>query len=99
MKKIYLAGPDIFRTDSKEYGEFLKQVCAKHGVEGCFPRDNQVDLTGLDSGPERGAAIYDANIKLINQCDATVANLTSFRGVSVILELVLNWGMQWLKVS
>ncbi len=44
MLKIYLAGPDVFRADSIEYGELLKRVCAKHGVEGCFPRDNKVDL-------------------------------------------------------
>ncbi len=82
MKKIYLAGPDIFRPDSKEHGELLKRICEQYGLDGKFPLDNQVDLTGLDSGPEKGVAIYKADISLIDECDAIIANLTPFRGIS-----------------
>lgn len=82
MKKLYLAGPDIFRPDQQEYGNTLKRICNHYGLEGLWPLDNQVDLSDCPSGPEKGLKIYDADVKLIDQADALVANLTPFRGIS-----------------
>lgn len=80
--KIYLAGPDVFRPNAQEHSEWMKRVCDLYGLEGKFPLDGQVDLTGLESGPEKGLKIYQADVDLLNECDAVAANLSPFRGVS-----------------
>ncbi|MCD0506257.1 nucleoside 2-deoxyribosyltransferase [Bordetella petrii] len=78
MKKIYLAGFDVFRADSVAHGEWLKLQCLGHGLQGLYPLDNQVPA-GL---PDRAVAqwIYEANTALIREADAVMANLNAFRG-------------------
>ena len=77
MKKIYLAGPDVFLPDAKAHGERLKALCARYGFEGLFPLDNELShpdplvLAGM---------IRDANIAMIRRCDGVIANLSPFRG-------------------
>ena len=34
MKKIYLAGPDVFLANAIEEGERLKALCQDYGYEG-----------------------------------------------------------------
>lgn len=82
MKKVYLAGPDIFRKDQKEYGDYLKGLCVENGFEGLWPMDGQVDLTDCKSGPEKGLKIYQADIDQVNAADMILVNLNPFRGVS-----------------
>ena len=71
MKKIYLAGFDVFYPDAEQRGEHMKKICREHGFIGLFPLDNKVN------GAEE---IYRANISLIEQCDIVAANMNSFRG-------------------
>lgn len=79
MKKIYLAGPDVFKKDPVEYGKRLKDICNKHGLQGLFPLDNELDLDNYS--PKIAAKmIQQSNIELIKSCDGVVANLNSFRG-------------------
>jgi nucleoside 2-deoxyribosyltransferase len=75
---LYLAGYDVFRPDAIEYGEQLKALCARHGLQGFYPLDKAgpADLTG----PELAAWIYRANVALIRQADGVIANLNPFRG-------------------
>lgn len=78
MKKIYLAGFDVFRADAMAHGEWLKQRCADVGLAGLYPLDNQTP-DGLT--PHALAQwIYEANTALIRQADAVLANLNPFRG-------------------
>lgn len=79
MKKIYLAGPDVFKRDPEIYGYRLKKICKKHGLIGLFPLDNELNLTNC-SPKEAAMRIQQANIELIKSCDGVVANLCSFRG-------------------
>ncbi|MHA2066225.1 MAG: nucleoside 2-deoxyribosyltransferase, partial [Candidatus Thorarchaeota archaeon] len=44
--RVYLAGPSVFRTDAKEYGEHLKKVAGKLGLNGEYPLDNKITFTG-----------------------------------------------------
>ncbi len=76
--KIYLAGPGVFRQDAKEHGEELKKKCSSAGFEGLFPTDGEIDeeLNGVD----RAKAIYAANIRLIQDADLVIANISPFRG-------------------
>ncbi|NYT61517.1 nucleoside 2-deoxyribosyltransferase [Alcaligenaceae bacterium] len=78
MKKIYLAGFDVFRPDAQDYGKQLKMLCKKYGFEGLYPLDNTAPkgLTAL----EMARWIYRANIALIEQADILMANLNAFRG-------------------
>ncbi|KEA61825.1 Nucleoside 2-deoxyribosyltransferase [Marinobacterium lacunae] len=82
MRKIYLAGPDVFRRDAKALGQAKADICAEFGFEGLFPLDSNVDLTGL-SPFQSGVAIYNADIDLMNRCDLIVANMTPFRGPGI----------------
>ncbi len=77
MKKIYLAGPDVFEKDAVAQGEALKKLCKDFGFEGLFPLDNFIQ----EDEPEKMAeAIRVANIKLIHKADIIMANLSPFRG-------------------
>lgn len=77
MKKIYLAGPDVFEKDAIAHGEALKELCSHFGFEGLFPLDNVIQ----EDEPEKMAeAIRVANIQLIHEADIIMANLTPFRG-------------------
>lgn len=78
MKTIYLAGFDVFRADALAHGEWLKQQCQRHGFEGVYPLDNRAPRAL--SGRELAQWIYQANVALIRQADAVMANLNAFRG-------------------
>ena len=79
MKKIYLAGPDVFEPDAISIGEELKTLASEHGFIGLFPLDNVISTQGTSH--EVARAIRDANIKLIESADIVMANLNPFRGM------------------
>jgi nucleoside 2-deoxyribosyltransferase len=80
--RIYLAGPEVFLPDASAVGAEKCRLAAKAGLEGVFPLDAQLDLGGLPVG-EQARRISAANEGLMRSCDALVANLTPFRGVSM----------------
>jgi nucleoside 2-deoxyribosyltransferase len=80
--RIYLAGPEVFLPDALAVGQAKAALCAAHGCEGAFPLDASLDLTGLGKH-EQAARISAANEDLMRTCDALIANLTPFRGVSM----------------
>lgn len=79
MLKIYLAGPDVFRPDAFEQGERLKALCAEFDLQGLYPLDHSVP-EGIANPPEQALWIYQANLNLIAEADAVLANLNPFRG-------------------
>lgn len=78
MKKIYIAGPDVFEKDSINIGKRCVELCSKYGFEGLYPLDNVVDF----KQPKQKIAqdIFIANKNMIDQCDIVISNLDSFRG-------------------
>lgn len=78
-RKLYLAGPDVFRADAVAHGEALKALCARYGFEGLYPLDNALPKRFAEPR-EQAAWIYRANIGLIERADAVLANLNFFRG-------------------
>jgi nucleoside 2-deoxyribosyltransferase len=76
--RIYLAGFDVFRKDSTEYGKHLVKCCAEEGAVGLYPLDNVVP-EGL-SAHAMAKWIADANVRMIDSCDAVLVNLNPFRG-------------------
>ena len=79
--RIYLAGPEVFLPDPMEAGRLKIVLCAEHGLEGVYPLDAALDLSGL-AKPAQAALISRSNEDLMRSCDAAIANLTPFRGVS-----------------
>ena len=78
MKKIYIAGFDVFETNSIEIGKKYISLCEKYGFKGLYPLDNVVDFNQEKN--KIAQDIYKANIRLINQADIIIANINSFRG-------------------
>lgn len=76
---VYLAGPEVFWPDPERAGRTKKAVCAAHGLRALYPMDTALDLDGLDPAGQ-AAAIFHANVALMEQADALIANLTPFRG-------------------
>lgn len=77
MKKIYIAGPDVFEKDATQIGRQYKELCTNYGFEGLYPLDNEIVFT---TKKETAKIIYEANINLIQQADIIIANLNNFRG-------------------
>lgn len=69
--KIYLAGPDVFRPDALYWAESARALLAQHGHQA---------LTPLDNEETTAAGIFKANLALITEADAIIANLNPFRG-------------------
>jgi nucleoside 2-deoxyribosyltransferase len=80
MRKVYLAGPEVFLPNAAEIGAAKKRICAAHGLAGLFPLDQPQPAL---PPAELGAAIYRANVGLMTQADAVIANLTPFRGAAM----------------
>ncbi|MFJ1300234.1 nucleoside 2-deoxyribosyltransferase [Pseudomonadota bacterium AL_CKDN230030165-1A_HGKHYDSX7] len=78
MRRIYLAGFDVFRPDAPAYGERLKALCREYGFEGLYPLDNTLP-EGIE-GAAAAAWIYRQNVALIRRADLVMANLNPFRG-------------------
>jgi len=78
MKKIYIAGPDVFERNSIELGERLVKLCDKYGFEGLYPLDNFVNFSQEKHKIARD--IFVANRQMIENSDIVIANLNSFRG-------------------
>jgi nucleoside 2-deoxyribosyltransferase len=83
-RRIYLAGPDVFRPDAKDYGAHLKRLCQAHGFEGCFP---------LDEPAQGSADIFAACLRQLRACDLVLANLSPFRGASADVGTAVELGM------
>ena len=77
--RIYLAGTDGVWSDWRSLAKIKKDICRKYGLEGVFPLDGELDLSGL-SHAEQGLRISLANEEHMRSCDAIVANMTPFRG-------------------
>ena len=77
--RIYLAGPDVFHPDAAGRAARMKAACAAAGHQGVFPLDPPPGP--LPQGAE-WLRIHLANEAHIRGCDAMIANITPFRGVS-----------------
>lgn len=78
MKKIYLAGPQVFYPDFsfEEYRDY----CSKNDFIGISPKDNDIYLDNKMSDFDKAAKIRSENVKLIEQCDIVIADISPFRG-------------------
>jgi nucleoside 2-deoxyribosyltransferase len=77
-KKVYLAGPDVFLPEPVEMGRRKKEICARYGLIGLFPLDNEINPKVKGASLE----IFRSNETLMKKAHAIIANLTPFRGPS-----------------
>lgn len=88
MKKIYLAGFEVFAPDAVQRGTEMKRLCAQYGFEGCYPLDNEAaDVQ----------QIFTGNTGLIDRCDIVMANLNPFRGKEPDSGTAFEVGYAWAK--
>ncbi|MCL7943678.1 nucleoside 2-deoxyribosyltransferase [Marinobacter sp. ATCH36] len=83
-KRIYLAGPEVF-FPAEEHQAIVaekKRLLQEVGFEGVDPLDTALTFSDDEAKPDRGHHIYQANRELMDSCDAIIANLTPFRGIS-----------------
>jgi nucleoside 2-deoxyribosyltransferase len=80
--KAYLAGPDVFLADAKANAAAKIAICAKYGILGLAPLND--DIEAIMKLPEDAAwrAIYLKDIEMMEESDIIIANLTPFRGAS-----------------
>lgn len=93
MKKIYIAGPEVFLPNAIEIGNKKKKLCEKYGFIGLFPFDNEINPEEKELKLYQiGLKIGEANEKLIQQCDYIVANITPFRSPSADVGTIFEIG-------
>lgn len=72
MKKVYIAGPQVFLPDPIGFYEMVQKLCQQQGLEALIPFDPNL--------PFDGDVIYNSNMKLLREADAAVAYADPFRG-------------------
>ena len=78
----YLAGPDVFLPNAVEHARRKIAICARHGIEGHAPLNEDVaSLQGMGDA-DAWATIYRKDIAMMEACGVVIANLTPFRGAS-----------------
>ena len=81
-RRVYLAGPDVFLANAREIGAAKRAICARHGLIGVFPADEEDACDPALPLSEQGLAISRAMERAMRGCDAMIINLTPFRGPS-----------------
>lgn len=80
--KAYLAGPDVFLPDARAHALRKVEICARHGIEGRPPLNEDVESLGGMTQAEAWRTIYRKDVAMMEACDIVIANLTPFRGAS-----------------
>lgn len=80
--KAYLAGPDVFLPDAVRHASQKVAICARHGITGLPPLNEDVGALGNMPAHAAWQAIFRKDLDLMEQADVVIANLTPFRGPS-----------------
>ncbi len=81
MRKVYLAGPEVFLPDAQSVADAKRKLCASYGFIGVSPVDNAIDVSRLQKRAA-GFEISKLNENTIRDCQLLIANLTPFRSPS-----------------
>ena len=80
--KAYLAGPDVFLPNALENAAAKIAICAKYGIQGRAPLNEEIDQLAALREDEAWRVIYRKDVEMMQECDIIIANLTPFRGAS-----------------
>lgn len=86
---VYLAGPEVFLSDSIQAGVDKKKLISTLAATknwpfelvGLYPMDNEIP--NFKPNAETGMRIYHANLELMNKAHFIAANMVRFRGPSM----------------
>ena len=78
----YLAGPDVFLPDAPAHARRKVAICARHGIAGRPPLNEDVASLRTLSSETAWQAIFRKDLAMMEACDILIANLTPFRGAS-----------------
>lgn len=83
-QRVYLAGPEVFfpKPEHQHIVASKKRILAACGLEGVDPLDTALEEIDAEPPQALGFRIYRANRELMNSCQAIIANLSPFRGLS-----------------
>lgn len=83
--KVYLAGPGVFARNAKARGDDLVALCARHGLEGLWPADDEIPRADPGFPPHTkfsyASFIYRNNLLKIREAAAMIADISPFRGL------------------
>lgn len=89
MKKLYIAGPEVFLPNAREQMDRKAALVRRYGFEPLCPGD--LDIPAQKTRKAFGMAISKVNEAMMNAADGIIANLTPFRGpwadVGTVFEL------------
>lgn len=89
MKKLYIAGPEVFLPNGREQMAKKAALVRQYGFEPLCPGD--LDIPAQKTKKAFGYAISKVNEGMMNEADGVIANLTPFRGywadVGTVFEL------------
>lgn len=80
--RAYLAGPDVFLPGAAAQARAKVAICARYGIEGCPPLNEDADALASLPDDEAWRAIFAKDIAMMESADLVIANLTPFRGAS-----------------
>ena len=80
--KAYLAGPDVFLPNAPANAAAKIAICAKYGIQGRAPLDDDADGQTNLTDDRAWRAIYEKCLGMMQECDIIIANLTPFRSTS-----------------
>lgn len=78
----YLAGPDVFLPNPLAHAARKIELCARHGVIGRTPLNEDIQRTSDMSDAAYALAIFRKDLAMMEECDIVIANLSPFRGTS-----------------
>ena len=89
MKKLYIAGPEVFLPNAREQMSRKAALVRQYGFEPLCPGD--LDIPKQKTKKAFGHAISKVNESMMNEAHGIIANLTPFRGewadVGTVFEL------------
>jgi nucleoside 2-deoxyribosyltransferase len=82
MITAYLAGPDIFLPDAPAHAARKIAICARHGIRGLPPLNEDIAHLAELHEAAAGISIFAKDLEMMEAADIIIANLTPFRGAS-----------------
>lgn len=90
---VYLAGPDVFLPDARDWAARRHAICARYGLHGVSPLDDLPDEPAHWGTLPEWRRIALRNEAQIARCAAVIANITPFRGPSADVGTAFELGL------
>lgn len=89
---VYLAGPAALHPAARALFDYLKEVCAQHGLHALTPADGDGAILALPQAV-RASAIRDTSLARLRQSQAVIACISPFRGPGACARTAFEMGV------